>query len=324
MSSDLWPPVSGSFELRGDDAGFPALLRSTDRAPSALRGFGDPGALEPGLAVIGARKATPYGLKCARLFAGWAAAAGYVVISGAAVGCDTAAHQAALDAGGRTVAVLGCGADVVYPRGSGPLLARIARSGAVISELEWGHPPAKWTFRARNRIIAGLASALLVVEAGLGSGTFVTADFALEAGRTVMVVPGSIFAPECAGSNRLLSQGATPVSDVSELRATLEGALGPPARDALVARSALGDDCVLSSLRTNPARPDDVARDLGLDIIEVARQDRRAGGGGSGHEVPRRTLWGVLRTSVADATLCADAHPRLKEHRDAAARPAFR
>ena len=222
--------------------------------------------------MIGARKATPYGLKCAELFAGWAAAAGYVVISGAAVGCDSAAHQAALDAGGRTVAVLGCGADVVYPRGAAPLLARIAKAGAVISELEWGHPPAKWTFRARNRIIAGLASALLVVEAGLGSGTFITADYALDAGRTVMVVPGSIFAPECAGSNRLLSQGATPVSDVSELKACIEGALGPPARDVLEARGTVGHDPVLSALRTNPARPDDVARDLGLDIVEVARR----------------------------------------------------
>jgi DNA processing protein len=228
--------------------------------------------MRPGLGIIGARKATPYGIRCARLFAGWAASAGYVVISGAAVGCDTAAHRAALDAGGHTVAVLGCGADVSYPRGSGPLLSEIARSGAVVSELAWGHPPAKWTFRARNRIIAGLSSALLVVEAGLGSGTFITADYALEAGRDVMVVPGSIFAPECAGSNRLLSQGAIPVSDISEVRAVLEDRTGQTAGDPLVGMLSCGHDPVLSAVRANPSRPDDLARDLGMDIIAVARR----------------------------------------------------
>jgi DNA processing protein len=267
-----WPPAAGAFENGFEEGSYPALLRATDDPPKVLRGFGDPKSLCPGLGVIGARKATPYGLRCARLFAGWAAAAGYVVISGAAVGCDTAAHRAALEAGGRTVAVLGCGADVAYPRGSGELLAEIARSGAVVSELDWGYPPAKWTFRARNRIIAGLASALLVVEAGLGSGTFITADFALEAGRDVMVVPGSIFAPECTGSNRLLSQGAIPVSDISELRAVLQDRSGQAACDALAPMLSGGSDPVLAAIRTNPARPDDLARDLGLDIIEVARR----------------------------------------------------
>ncbi len=142
----------------------------------------------------------------------------------------------------------------------------------MVSELEWGYPPAKWTFRARNRIIAGLAKALLVVEAGLGSGTFITADYALDAGRDVMVVPGSIFAPECRGSNRLLSQGAIPVSDISELRAVLEDRMRPPLLDTLTEMLDRGHDPVLAAVRTNPSRPDDLARDLGLDIIEVARR----------------------------------------------------
>jgi DNA processing protein len=272
MSAPLWPPSGDPFEMRLEDDEFPDLLRSTENPPKVLRGFGDPDSLGPGLAVIGARKATPYGIRCAHLFAGWAAAAGYVVISGAAVGCDTAAHRAALDAGGRTVAVLGCGADIAYPGSAGSLLASIAESGAVVSELEWGYPPAKWTFRARNRIIAGLAKALLVVEAGLGSGTFITADYALDAGRDVMVVPGSIFAPECRGSNRLLSQGAIPVSDISELRAVLEDRMRPPLLDTVAEMLDRGHDPVLSAVRTNPSRPDDLARDLGLDIIEVARR----------------------------------------------------
>jgi DNA processing protein len=272
MTDSAWPPSEGEFEVGIGDADYPAKLLETENPPALLRGFGDPGALSGGLAVIGARRATPYGLRSARLFAGWAAAAGYVIVSGAAVGCDTAAHRAALDAGGRTVAVLGCGADVVYPRGAAALFGEIARSGAVVSELGWGHPPAKWTFRARNRIIAGLASALLVVEAGLGSGTFITADFALDADRDVMVVPGSIFAPECTGSNRLLSQGAIPVSDVSELRAVLENLTGQTPRDTVAELLAHGADPVLAAVRTNPARPDDLARDLGLDIIEVGRR----------------------------------------------------
>ena len=272
MREGMWPPAAAGFEIGIEECEYPHLLKETENPPKTLRGFGVPTLLGGGIAVIGARKATPYGLRCARLFAGWAAAAGYVVISGAAVGCDTAAHQAALDAGGRTVAVLGCGADTAYPRGAGPLLAKIADNGAVVSELPWGHPPAKWTFRARNRIIAGLARALLVVEAGLGSGTFITADYALDAGRDVLVVPGSIFAPECAGSNRLLSQGAVPVSDISELRAALEDRLGERARDTVAEMLAVGNDAVLSALRTNPARPDDVARELELDIVDVARR----------------------------------------------------
>ena len=240
-----------------------------------LRGFGDPAALAPGLAVVGARKATPYGLAAANLFAGWAAAAGYTIVSGAAIGCDQAAHRAALDAGGRTVAVLGCGADLAYPRASGSLLCAIAQRGCVISELDWGQPPAKWTFRARNRIIAGLSAALLVLEAGCPSGTFITADRALDAGRDVLVVPGSIFAPECRGPNRLLRQGATPVCEVAELADILTVVRGPPSRAADASAELYGlasDDAVLSALRTNPMRPDDVARALGLDIITAARR----------------------------------------------------
>jgi DNA processing protein len=169
--------------------------------------------------------------------------------------------------------VLGTGADLTYPSGAAALLAQIARTGAVISELDWTHPPAKWTFRARNRIIAGLCPALLVLEAGCPSGTFVTADAALDAGRDVFVVPGSIFAPECRGANRLLRQGATPITDVSELASALAETLGAPTR--YVGRNvgaSESDDPLLRALRADPMRPDDVARALGLDIVTVARR----------------------------------------------------
>jgi DNA processing protein len=174
------------------------------------------------------------------------------------------------------VAVLGNGADIAYPRDARELLRAVAATGCVVSELPWGCQPAKWTFRARNRIIAGLAGALLVVEAGLPSGTFVTADYALAAGRDVLVVPGSIFAPECRGPNRLLRQGATPITDVSELAQELASSLGPPTSDRTAdivsAQKAGTGDLLLAALRANPARPDDLARDLALDIVEVARR----------------------------------------------------
>lgn len=264
------------FELRLCDSAYPEQLAQAPDPPQVLYGLGNPAALVPGFAVVGARKATPYGLQAGDLFAGWAARAGCVIVSGGAVGCDQAAHRAALSVGGTTVAVLGCGADMVYPSNAGELLTQIAQTGAVVSEQPWGSPPQRWTFRTRNRIIAGLSSALLVLEAGLPSGTFSTADYALEAGRDVLVVPGSIFAPECRGANRLLRQGATPICDVSELADALVSVLPVPALCGQQ-RWSLDDvethrDRVLSALRTDHMRPDDVARALGLDIVTVARR----------------------------------------------------
>jgi DNA processing protein len=264
------------FEVALGDSCYPAALAATEYAPARLYGIGDVLSLVVGFSVVGARRATPYGLQAAELFAGYAARAGYTVVSGGAIGCDQAAHRSALAHGGPSVAVLGCGADVVYPRSAAELLAEVAASGAVISEHPWGTPPAKWRFRTRNRIIAGLSGALLVVEAGLPSGTFVTADYALSAGRDVLVVPGSIFAPECRGANRLLRQGATPVTDVSELSLALEASLGPPPRApgtlwSLDGASATADP-VLAAIRTSHLRPDDIARALALDIVTVARR----------------------------------------------------
>ncbi len=268
--------VPERFEIARNDSGYPKALSDTSFAPARLYGIGDPAALVTGFSVVGARKATPYGLQAADIFAGWAARSGYTIVSGGAIGCDQAAHRAALASRGSTVAVLGCGADVVYPRGATQLLEAIARVGAVVSEHPWGTPPAKWRFRTRNRLIAGLSAVLLVVEAGLPSGTFATADYALDAGRDVLVVPGSIFAPECRGANRLLRQGAQPVTDVSELAAALEDALGPPRGGAGVQWSLDGveltSDVVLAAVRTSPMRPDDIARALSLDIVTVARR----------------------------------------------------
>lgn len=264
------------WELGLGDPAYPALLRETADPPDALHGFGDPALLGPSLAVVGARRATPYGIACARRFAGWAAAHGVTVVSGAAIGCDLQAQQAALAAGGRTVSVLGCGADVDYPRRARGLLATLRESHAVVAEAPWGAPPQRWAFTRRNRIIAGLASAVLVVEAGLPSGTFSTADFALAAGRDVLAVPGSILSPECRGSNRLIAQGATPITDESELRdALLACGLAVHALNGSADPDSGHPDAtdqVLRALRADAMHPDDLAFALHLDIVTLARR----------------------------------------------------
>lgn len=214
-------PEGQSLQLAGmrtvllpDDPRFPAALRSIPRPPKRLYVLGDPEALAEGLAVVGARKATPYGIGAAKRFARLAAQRGISVISGGARGCDAAAHEAALSEGAPTVAFLGGGCDVPYPREHAGLFERIALSGgAVVSEHAWDAPALPQQFCTRNRLIAGLARATLIVEAGLPSGTFSTADEALAAGRDVLVVPGAINSASSKGANRLLVQGAAPVVD---------------------------------------------------------------------------------------------------------------
>ncbi len=253
------------FVLHRGSPGYPAQLAETPDPPKVLYGIGDPEALVPGLAIVGARDATPYGIRATRLLAGWAGGNGITVISGAAIGCDREAHTAALEAGGSSVAVLGCGADVDYPRRSAPILAEMRERFAVVSECPFGQQPLRFAFARRNRIIAGLASAVLVVEAGLPSGTFGTADAALDAGRDVLAVPGSIFSPESRGSNRLIRQGAAVVNDVSDLAASL----GVPCQRLVIADAEHGG--VVRALTADPMRPDDLARDLGIDIVQMAR-----------------------------------------------------
>lgn len=202
------------FMLERGDARYPAALEQVPQPPERLYLVGDPAALSEGIAIVGARKATPYGRGCAQRFARLAAERGIAVISGGARGCDAAAHLAALEVGGPTVVFLGGGCDQLYPAEHRGLFQRIvAADGAVVSEHSWDEPPLPYRFRARNRLIAGLARATLIVEAGLPSGTFSTADEALAAGRDVLVVPGAITATSSRGSNRLLCQGATPIVD---------------------------------------------------------------------------------------------------------------
>jgi DNA processing protein len=268
---------AGRFTLRLGEAGYPEHLATIPRPPRLLRGIGDPTRLIRGLAVIGSRRATPYGLECARRFATLAAEWGVTVISGGAVGCDLSAHRAALAVGAPTVVVLGCGADIDYPRRAADML-RIVRdgAGAVVSELDWGVPPLPGHFPARNRIIAGLAAAVLVVEAALPSGTFSTADHALDSGRDVLAVPGSVFYSGSAGCNRLIRQGAQPVTCAEDLQDSLQDAgllAVERSRDPLVATPLVSPtaDRLLEALRADPMTPDRLAVTAGLDAQTVFR-----------------------------------------------------
>ncbi len=179
-----------------------------------LRGDADVEVLTcPAVAVVGARACSAYGRAVARAVAREASAAGLIVISGLARGVDAEAHRGALEAGGPTIAVLGCGIDRDYPAAHAELALRIVRGGGlIVSEYEPGVEPAPWRFPARNRIIAGLSHSTVVVEARERSGALITADFALEEGREVAVVPGEITSALSAGTNGLLRIGATPIT----------------------------------------------------------------------------------------------------------------
>lgn len=197
---------------------FPELLRNIADPPLGLFYSGDAGLLgQQAVAVVGSRRATAYGLYMAEKLGRELARAGITVVSGLARGIDTAAHRGALAGGGRTVAVLGCGLDVVYPRENQKLFADIAGCGALVSEFPPGTPPQPWHFPVRNRIISGLCRAVVVVEAGEKSGAMITAYLALEQGRDVMAVPGQATSKMSRGPHRLLRQGARLVEDAGDI-----------------------------------------------------------------------------------------------------------
>jgi DNA processing protein len=198
----------------------PELLRQIHDPPQALflRGAGEVEVLaRSAVAIVGARACSPYGAQVARMLGRELATAGLVVVSGLARGVDGEAHRGVLDVGGVTVAVLGCGIDRDYPAAHAQLARRICERGLVVSEYEPGVEPAPWRFPARNRIIAGLAAATVIVEARERSGALITADFALEDGREVFAVPGEITGSLSNGTNRLLRQGATPLTSTEDV-----------------------------------------------------------------------------------------------------------
>jgi DNA processing protein len=253
--------------VRRDCPGYPPLLRQLHDPPAQLylRG-GAPELLhEPAVAVVGARSCSSYGAQVARLLGRELGAAGVVVVSGLARGIDGEAHRGALEAGGRTVAVLGCGIDRDYPRRHAELAARITADGRIVSEYPPGTEPAPWRFPARNRIVAGLCVATVVVEARSRSGALITADFALELGREVFAVPGEITAGLSVGSNDLLRQGATPLLAVADVLDVLGLTPAPRQRREL---SAIASE-VLEILRDGAREADGLTRSSGRTSAEV-------------------------------------------------------
>jgi DNA processing protein len=244
----------------------PRLLRAIHDPPAKLyvRGNGDLDVLEQrAVAIVGARACSGYGAQVARTLARELAAAGVVVVSGLARGVDGEAHRGVLEAGGITVAVLGCGIDRAYPAAHAELARRICERGLIVSEYEPGLEPAPWRFPARNRIIAGLCAATVVVEARERSGALITADFALEEGRDVLAVPGEITSALSAGANALLKLGAAPVTSAADVLEAL--GIAEPEREQPAVEGAPA--AVLAVL---PGGPDEIARATGLGAAHVA------------------------------------------------------
>ena len=255
--------------LGRSQAAFPRGLASIFDPPVGLFVRGDEDATlldRPGVAIVGARSSSPYGSSVARTLGRELAAAGLVVVSGLARGVDGEAHRGALEAGGLTVAVLGCGVDRVYPAAHAELARRVMERGLIVSEYAPGVEPAPWRFPARNRVIAGLSAATVVVEARERSGALITADLALEEGREVFAVPGEITSALSAGTNALLRIGATALTSSADVLEAF--GITPMAQQPVELSSPA--ELVLARLRDRPAAADELVRGLAVPAAEVA------------------------------------------------------
>lgn len=220
-----------TFPLKGSS--YPVELAELPNPPRSISVIGDSKLLEmPRVAIVGTRTPTQYGIRIARALATQMAGAGICVVSGMARGIDSAAHWGSLEAGGKTIGVLGTSVDVPYPATNRPLYNRLAEDGLLLSEFADGRPAFKGCFPRRNRIIAGLSKVTIVVEAGHKSGALNTATHALDLGRTVAAVPGNIDCPQAAGSNELLRDGAHLITSVADALMLMGADPQPRVRDA--------------------------------------------------------------------------------------------
>ncbi len=264
---------TGAWLLTLADHRYPSLLSQLPDAPTVLYVRGT---LTPednrALSIVGTRKATSYGRDVAYDLAKQLAQNGITVISGLAHGIDTAAHRGAIDGGGRTIAVLGCGIDRVYPADNRELALEIARNGAIISEFPLGAPPEGRNFPRRNRVISGMALGVLVVEADLSSGALITAETALDQGREVFAVPGNIYNHTSRGTNRLIQDGAKLVMSVSDILHELDIKHQTVQTQAIAERLVAANETearLLERLSADPLHVDDIARLCGLPIAMV-------------------------------------------------------
>jgi DNA processing protein len=263
----------GASLLTPEDANYPSLLKNLPDPPLALYLRGTLTSQDDlALAVVGTRKATTYGRDAAAFFSRQLAQQGVTIISGLAHGIDSAAHRSALEAGGRTIAVLGCGIDRVYPSDHTELAGQITRQGALISEFPVGSKPEAKHFPRRNRIISGLSLGVLVVEAPEKSGAMITADQAAEQGREVFAVPGAIFSAASTGTNRLIQEGAKLVITVEDILDELNIARHKVEARVLtrqVAPAGSAEAPLLRFLSSQPLPVDELVRQSGLPTAEV-------------------------------------------------------
>ncbi len=254
-----------------EDPDYPPLLREIKEPPAFIYVKGSL-PREPLLAIVGARKASPYGLRIAREWSRYLASAGLGIVSGLALGIDSQAHRGALEAGGYTLAVLGAGLDNLYPPQNRKLAEEIVdQGGALVTEFPLGSQPERWHFPRRNRILAGLCQGVLVVEAALRSGSLITARVAVEEGREVMAVPGSIFSEQSRGTHLLLREGAHPVTSPEEVLDILGISLQRnEEKNGLSISEA--EEAVLERLSEDPKSYDDLLLETGLSPGELSER----------------------------------------------------
>lgn len=262
----------GVKALTWEDADYPPNLRQVYNPPPVLYVRGSIEARDEwAVAIVGTRRASVYGKEAAQMLSAGLAKAGVTVVSGLARGIDTVAHRSCLEAGGRTLAVLGCGVDIVYPQENARLAAEIVERGALVSEYPLGTRPESRNFPPRNRIVSGLTLGTVVVEGDMGSGALITAGFAAEQGREVLAVPGSIFARNCRGTNRLIQQGAKMVCTVGDVLEELN--LTMVSEQAQV-RAILPENeteaLLLQHLSAEPVHVDALGRAVKLPIAQVS------------------------------------------------------
>lgn len=275
----------GGWIMRFTDLDYPVALAGISDRPAMLYGMGSREAVSAEcVAVVGSRAASSYGIRVAGQLAVGLTGHGMCVVSGLALGIDTAAHRAALDAGGSTVAVIGCGLDVAYPRQNVGLARRIREKGAVITEYPPGTQPEARNFPVRNRIISGLSSAVVVIEAGRKSGSLITASTALEQGREVLAVPGSIYSLKSTGTHWLIRQGAVPVTCVDDILEALRwnhvaGDAGAEIHDAEENNGmsvqepdglSVGEKRLWAGLEEYPVHIDELAAACGMPAAEIS------------------------------------------------------
>jgi DNA processing protein len=268
--------TSGARIVTFTSADYPKSLFEIPDPPPFLYVRGELRCHEAAVAIVGSRRATAYGLQTTTRLAGALAGQGVAVISGMARGVDTAAHKGALAAGGRTIGVLGCGIDMVYPPENRKLFQEMAEKGCLVSEFPLGTLPLAENFPRRNRIISGLSRGVLVVEAAENSGSLITAQYALEHGRDVFAVPGNISFATNRGSNRLIKQGAKLVDCVDDILeelpgfGTLPGAAGPQSPSLRSFSLTPKEAAIYELLARSPLHIDDIIAQTELTAGEVS------------------------------------------------------